>query len=211
MTHLAVGYRNALDPAQLDALARSLGLSADALTRLGIGWAEPYRAWSFPMTDAAGVVLGIRLRRPDGTKFAVSGGREGLFLPATEPTDARLLVCEGPTDAAALLDLGYTAVVGRPSCTGGVRLVTELCQQRQPGELVIVADGDEPGRRGANNLASVLAAYVPTVRVLVPRLHKDVREFVCAGGTRQQLEQAIAAAPAKRLAVRAVAVGRGTP
>jgi hypothetical protein len=209
LASLAASYRDCIDSAQLDALARSLGLSVDSLTALGIGWSADHSAWSFPMKDAAGAVLGVRLRRPDGGKFAVRDGREGLFLAAADPAEPRLLVCEGPTDAAALLDLGFASVVGRPSCTGGARLVTELCQRRGPAEVVIVADGDQPGRRGADNLASVLLAYVPVVRVVVPQRHKDVREFVRAGGTRRQLEQAIAAAPARRLTVRAVGVERG--
>jgi DNA primase len=162
------------------------------------------------MTDAAGNVVGIRLRRLDGSKFAVRGGNEGLFLPAIDPTDSRLLVCEGPTDAAALLDLGYRHVAGRPSCSGGVKLLVELVQRRRPADVVIVADGDEPGRRGADNLASILLVYIPIVRVVLPKRYKDVREFVQAGGTRPQLEQAIAAAPSRGLTVRAVAVERRT-
>lgn len=209
LASLAAGYRDCLDPVQLGELARSLGLSVEALTALGVGWSTHYSSWSFPMVNADGAVVGIRLRRPNGSKFAVTGGREGLFLPATDPTEPRLLVCEGPTETAALLDLGFRAMVGRPSCTGGVKLLVELVQRRRPGEVVIVADGDEPGRRGADNLASVLLAFVPVVRVVVPKQHKDVREFVRAGGTRRQLEQATDAAPARRLAVRAVAVQKG--
>ncbi len=208
LADLAASYRDALDPVQLDTLARALKITADALHALGIGWAGQYRAWSFPMVDATSEVLGIRLRRPDGKKFAVRGGKEGLFLPATDPTEPRLLVCEGATDAAALLDLGYTSIVGRPSCTGGIKLLVELVQRRHPHEVGILSDGDEPGRRGADSLASVLLAYCPMVRVVVPKHFKDVRVFLRAGGTRRQLEQAIEAAPARRPAVRVVAVER---
>jgi phage/plasmid primase-like uncharacterized protein len=190
-------------------LGDSLGLSVESLCALDIGWSAFCRAWSFPMRDAAGSVIGIRLRRPNGTKFAVRGSKEGLFLPAASSTDERLLICEGPTDAAALLVLGYSAVVGRPSCTGGVKLLAELVRRRRPGEVIIVADGDEPGRRGANNLASVLVAYCAVVRVVVPSRWKDVREFLRAGGTQQRLEQAIAAAPERRLVVRGIAAGGG--
>ena len=82
LASLAAGYRDSMDPVQLQELARSLGLSVEALAALGIGWSLHHWAWSFPMTDAAGAVLGIRLRRPNGSKFAVRGGKEGLFLPA---------------------------------------------------------------------------------------------------------------------------------
>ena len=138
-----------------------------------MGWSTAYRAWSFPMSDPAQHVVGIRLRRPDGTKLSVPGGKEGLFIPVGQPTGpagARLLICEGVTDTAALLDLGFPAVVGRPSCSGGVALIVALVQERRPAEVVLMADADEPGVRGANNLASVLVAYGPAVRVVVVQL-----------------------------------------
>lgn len=204
LADLAAMYRQALDQARLDVLARSLGLSVVALEALSIGWAATYGAWSFPMTDAAGNVLGIRLRRPEGGKFAVRGGKEGLFLPANVTAHRQLLITEGPTDTAALLDLGYSNVAGRPSCTGGIRLVCELVRQRRPAEVVIVADNDGPGQCGGANLASVLLAYVPVVRVVAPPAGvKDAREWLRRGGTRVDVAQAIAAAPARRLVVRA--------
>jgi hypothetical protein len=77
------------------------------------------------MMDVAGRVQGIRLRFSNGRKLAVRGGREGLFVPSGLAATNQLLICEGPTDTAALLDLGFAAV-GRPSCAGGTRLLVEL-------------------------------------------------------------------------------------
>src|SRR5262249_22709102 len=156
----------------LEALICELGLTVSSLRSLGIGWATNHSAWSFPMADAKCNVVGIRLRLPEGRKFAVRGGRDGLFVP-TALADAlaggggRLLVAEGPTDTAALLDLGFAAV-GRPSCTGGVRLLADLLRHCQPPEVVIVADADAPGQYGAANLAAVLVAHAPTVRIITP-------------------------------------------
>jgi hypothetical protein len=203
-------FRKAVDPSHLTDLAQPLGLSVESLSTLSIGWSAEHGAWTFPMFDHERTVVGVRLRRPDGRKFSVTGGKEGLFIPTTLSLSHRLLVAEGPTDTAALLDLGFTTVVGRPSCTGGIKLLTELVRLMPLADVVIVADADESGRRGAFNLASVLVAYVPAVRVVVPVRHKDVREFVRAGGTRAQLELAIAAAPVRRLAVHAVTVQGGT-
>ncbi|HXG08929.1 MAG TPA: toprim domain-containing protein [Gemmataceae bacterium] len=157
------------------------------------------------MRNPEGAIIGIRLRFPDGTKRAIRGSKEGLFLPAdllnpTNPID-RLLIVEGPTDAAALLDLAYDYVIGRPSCTGGVKHLVQWCRRHQPQEAVIVADGDEPGQRGAERLARELLLYVPQIRVVVPTQHKDVREFRRRGGTREIFEEAIAGAPARRLVV----------
>jgi hypothetical protein len=68
--------------------------------------------------------------------------------------------------------------------------------------VVIVADADESGRRGADRLASVLVCYAPAVRVIEPPPGlKDVREWMRAGGTQADVERAIGAAPVRRLRV----------
>lgn len=211
MARLARDFREAVDPGRLYQLAVSLGLSVTSLCQFGVGWSAEHRTWSFPMTDAGGAVLGIRLRRPNGFKFAVKGGREGLFIPSTAGDGiSPLYICEGPTDAAALLDMAFTHVAGRPSCTGGVQLLVELVRRRRPAEVVIVADADEPGRRGADNLASVLVLYAPAVRVIAPPEGvKDARDWLRAGGTREVVQRVMDAAPVRRLIVRAQARGRG--
>ena len=211
VARLAAQYQDAVDAIRLLRLSDSLGVSLESLCRLCVGWSAEHRAWSFPMTDSAGRVLGIRLRRPDGAKFSVTGGKEGLFVPSTvEGQNGPLLICEGPTDTAALLDMGFNNVVGRPSCTGGMKLLVELVRQRKPSSVVIASDGDEPGRRGADNLASVLVAYAPQVQVIAPPSGiKDVREWLQRGGTQQDIQAAIDAGPARRLVVRALAIRRG--
>jgi hypothetical protein len=210
-TVLAERFRAAADPIRFSALAHSLGVSAVALAAFGVGWSETHRAWSFPLTDpVSGRVTGIRLRRPSRFKFAVTGSKGGLFLPDTrDPTDRRLLITEGPTDAAALLDLGFPNVAGRPSCAGGTRHVAELVKLRRPAEVVVLADSDEPGRRGADTLASVLAVCAPAVRVVAPPDGvKDARAWKLAGATHADFERLISSTPARRLTVRA-AVGKG--
>ena len=193
--------RTAVDPARLLRLAERLGLSVTSLNRLGIGWAFDSGAWAFPMTDATGGLLGIRLRLDSGRKFAVTGGREGLFIPADLPQGGELLIAEGPTDCAALLDLGFAAV-GRFCCTGGGRLVVELVESRRPMSVVIVADADEPGQRGADTLASVLVLYVPRLRIIKPPDGiKDARAWKQAGVTAADLRAAIDAAPIHKLRI----------
>lgn len=209
---LAEQYRAAIHPAHLQCLANTLRLSAASLQRLGIGWAFDSGAWAFPMTNAASKVLGIRLRLPSGRKIAVTGGREGLFIPADLPQGGELLITEGPTDCAALLDLGFAAV-GRPCCAGGVRLLVELVKARKPLDVVIVADADEPGQRGADALASVLVLYVPRLRIITPPNGiKDARAWKQAGVTAAVLRTSIDAAPIRRLRIsRKQQARRGSP
>jgi hypothetical protein len=207
---LAAEYLAALDAGRLYQLACQLGVSESSLTALAVGWSAGHNAYAIPMRDCEGRVVGIRLRTPAGRKLSVKGGKEGLFLPAAPaPPCERLVISEGPSDAAALLTLGFEHVTGRPSCTGGVKLLCELMRRRRPGDVVIFADADEPGRRGADSLASVLVCYTAAVRLIVPpNMAKDVREFLRAGGTREDLEAMIDAAPVRRLRVATARAGR---
>lgn len=194
--------RTAVNPASLHRLAQGLGVTTSSLLALGIGWDG--RAWTFPMSDARGRVRGIRLRNDKGQKWAVKGGREGLFIPSTVRSvgDSILFVCEGPTDTAALLDLGLRAV-GRPSAMGGTRLLVELARALRPPQVVIVADTDGVGQRGAEALSGVLVTAVPDVRVIRPTAGmKDARAWKNAGATAADINQAIEQARSRRLTVR---------
>ncbi len=143
------------------------------------------------MVDANDRVVGIRLRREDGRKFAVTGGREGLFIPSDLPGGGQLFITEGPTDCAALLDLGFAAL-GRPSCTGGMRMAVDAVKRFRPHELVIVADGDEPGRRGASLLSRVLVPYCLSIKTIRPPDGiKDVRAWNQAGATAVDIRAAV--------------------
>jgi hypothetical protein len=199
---LAAECSAAVRPEALARLAVALGLTVASLTRVGIGWSAKHRAWTFPMVDVDGHVLGIRLRCPNGKKISVKGGRDGLFIPVVLDLGGRLLVCEGPTDAASLLDLGFSAV-GRPSCLGGVKLLLELVQRVKPADVVVVSDGDAPGQRGAEGLAAVLVAYCPALRVITPPAGiKDAREWKRNGATAADVQVVIDAAPVRRLVIK---------
>ena len=181
-------------------LASQLGVSAESLRRLHIGYDG--HGWTFPMRDATGRILGIRRRLPNGRKLAVRGSREGLFIPdplGVEPEGAELFVCEGPTDTAAILTLGLTAI-GRPSCTGGIAYVVTRARGR---DVVIVGDQDMngSGQRGALRLARELQPICPLVQIIMPPPGiNDVRAWVCAGAIRSDIESTRQNGPIVRFA-----------
>jgi len=181
-------------------VGEDLGVSAESLRRLGVGWFPVRKAWGFPMRNALGEVVGIRLRLFSGKKLSVKGGKEGLFIPAGLSCGGSLFVTEGPTDAASLLDLGFNCI-GRPSCRGGAKHIVALANRLGPSEVVIVADADGPGQRGAERLAAKLLAYVPTVQVITPPA-KDAREWKRNGATAADVNALIDATPAKSLKIR---------
>jgi hypothetical protein len=101
-----------------------------------------------------------------------------LFIPRDLTGRGRLLVCEGPTDTAAALTLGFDAI-GRPSCEGSVETLAAWLGRRRYDETVILADNDEPGLRGALKLAAALPC---AHRIAVPPC-KDIREWLRQGTT----------------------------
>lgn len=200
MGALASRLQAAVVPAELQALAQGLGVSAASLRRFGIG--HTGTAWSFPMHDDQGVVRGIRLRSTEGRKWAIKGSRNGLFLPSGLTGGEMLMVCEGPTDTAALIDLKLSAI-GRPSCRGGKKLVARFVRSVCPEEVVVVADADSPGIRGAQELAAALSLVCRRVRVLVPPGGvRDAREWKRAGATNARVVAAAKASPILRLSIR---------
>jgi hypothetical protein len=200
LTALAAEFRRAAPAESLYTLAAELGVGVESLCAFGVGRAANYPAWSFPMTNpVTGTVTGIRLRPSFGRKFSVRGGKEALFLPA-EPADDVLMALEGETDAIAAHSIGFTNAVGRPSCTGGTAHLVALLRRRKPAQVVIVRDNDEPGIRGANALAAVLAPHTRDLRVIAPPTGtKDMREWVRAGATRADVEKHIQTVERRRL------------
>lgn len=175
---LAATYARALN-GELSTLSESLGVSPLALARLGMGWDG--EAATFPMFDAERRCVGVRRRFPDGRKLSVAGGHEGVFMPEGFPEADDVLICEGPTDTAAALTLGFEAI-GRPSCRGAVEITKALCAHVR---CVIVADADAPGQSGAKALAEQLRG---AKIVTPPKKHKDMRGWLRAGVTRDEMK-----------------------
>ena len=168
---------------EFDRMGSLLGVSAASLLALRAGWSPQHRAWSFPMRNGAGAIVGIRLRTEDGrSKWSVRGGHEGIFLPRVEPK-SEVWVVEGPTDCAAGITLDLECV-GRPSCQGAVKELVAFIEYYRSREVVIISDNDAPGLAGSERLQSHLT--VPFRELVLPC--KDLREFLKLGGTRQLLE-----------------------
>tara|TARA_R110002096_G_scaffold141017_5_gene295760 strand:- start:828 stop:1592 length:765 start_codon:yes stop_codon:yes gene_type:complete len=191
LSELFLKHRKQVTPEKLDALAQGLGISSKSLDQLGVGFSSLRDAYAFPMLRAKNRFLGIRYRTQGGQKFAAKGSKQGLFVPSSFTLAKAIVVCEGPTDTAAMLDLGFNAI-GRASCNSGVRLVEEIVQGNP---VAILADSDEAGRAGACQLARKITKAV----IIEPDGHKDGREWVANGATRGRvLEKIREARDAKR-------------
>ncbi len=208
---MATRCEEALTHSRHEWLANNLSLPAEILRRFRVGWSSRQSAYSFPMCDSAGKVVGIRLRRPDGRKYAETGtDGNGLFVPADLGQPERLLILEGPTDTAAAFALGFAAV-GRPSCSGGTDYLSGLVRRLRPRSVVIVADGDKPGKDGAERLAAALSILASVCVIQPPHPYKDMRVWYKAGASLAEVKRLIDSASVRRVDITTKKVRRRRP
>ena len=178
-------WRRKTPIAMIDNLAATLGVTRFSLVTLGASWAHERNAWAFPMHNGYRDIIGIRLRTNEGKKFAVTGSRQGVFIPEVVP-DSILWILEGPTDTAAALSLDLFAI-GRPSCLGAEDHINDFIRDNRVKRVVVCADQDDPGQKGAEKLQSTLKA----LSIVYTPPHKDMRAAVNAGLTREMVMSAI--------------------
>lgn len=182
VTRLMAGFQSETMPHWIDDLSRELSVSSDSLRSLDVAWASAHEAWAFPMRDGYGDPIGIRLRTKGGSKFAVTGSRQGIFISSYQPLP-ELYICEGPTDTAAMLSIGCYAI-GRPSCLGCDAMIQDFIREKKIRQVIIVADSDEPGQRGAEKLQNYLRVKS---KIWTPPA-KDIREAVKKGLNQQLMD-----------------------
>ena len=175
-------FRAQLGQASLDALARGLGVTAASLEALAIGF-DKY-AYTFPMRDAEGDVIGFALRgHKDGRKTVVRGSRNGLFVPRyVTPGNVQLIV-EGLSDTAAAWTWEFAAI-GRSGAHEAIDLAAAFVSKAGNACPCIVGDNDVDGtgRAGAEAMvAALLAAGVPCRLLMPPPEFKDLREWLTRG------------------------------
>lgn len=179
-------------------LAKQLGVVPESLGRLQVGWCASLCAYTWPMRDGSGNIVGIRLRDPNtGSKRSVQGSAAGLFYDpdqfANIESGARVWIAEGASDTAALLSVGLDAI-GIPSAKSGGDQLLELGRRILPSEIVIVADGDSAGIDSARLLRSELVIVAGVRTIQPPNGIKDAREWINRSASRVDLEREASAA-----------------
>jgi hypothetical protein len=192
------GWMQQTTTATLAELADSLGVSRESLSAIGAVWAREHNAWAFPMRTATRIPVGVRLRTMAGKKFAVKGSTDGIFIPDQMTGDGPLMICEGPTDTAAIVNLGFDAI-GRPSCNAGTKHILEYLRLNKR-DVVIAANYDEPkprpdgsffypGQDGAEALAQQIFR---ATKIIYPLREKDFRAWINSGANRATVLSVIA-------------------
>lgn len=195
-------------PEVLDELADRLEVDQAVLNRLGVGWRAFNRrpgeddswvddgpAWTFPLVDGAGSVIGLVRRYQDDLveDRLVKGSKPGLLVPDRwQELQGAVLLPESYGDVAFLVGRGLCAI-GRPAIASGVDHLVRLLD-RVDREIVVIAeddrqiDGSWSGKERADGDAKRLAEKLQRrVRSWCPpKGCEDVRRYLKSRGIQRQ-------------------------
>ena len=168
------------EPEEVGELAGRLGVTAESLRLLNVGFMPQKDSWMFPMQRWQNRLVGIRLRpRTSNKKFTAKGSKNGLFIPNNLNIDEPVFITEGESDTAALLSCGLNTV-GRVGCTGGSRLLANMLDKKK---VVICLDRDGAGYKGGYQLSKYLSFYCKDIKIMTtPLKYNDMREWYRAEG-----------------------------
>jgi len=163
--------------------------SAPVLYRMGLGWCDD--SWTIPIFDGQQRIIGMSRRFMDGSKKFVRGSCHGVYALTEKPKPkGTLLICEGYTDTATAIGLGYKAI-GRTSCNTSEDVIEDWLAHIYYDRIYIISDNDEhgAGQRGADKLAKRLFNLkLPLKSIIIPPV-KDLREWYDRGLTKEELEK----------------------
>lgn len=138
------------------------GLSAEVIEQAGIGWDSDRQAYTLPVKDGKGQLVGLRLYRPDAhdgaPKYQSWPGTKAELYPAwlLPPGTEEAVVCEGEFDALLLRSQGFEAITGTAGAgTFRPEWATWL-RERGVKQAVVCYDADVAGRQGARKAAALL-------------------------------------------------------
>jgi hypothetical protein len=137
----------------------------------------------------------FRQRRPDGNggwTWNLNGIRRVLYRLPEVIAESSLLICEGEKDCEAARALGLTATCN-PGGAG--KWTGEYSEKLRGKRVTVIADGDEPGRRHAEQVATSVAVKAESLKLLTLPGSKDLSEFIARGGTHATLSELIGSTP----------------
>lgn len=165
-------------------LSEKISLPYEYVMGISFGWCHTSNAWAFPMRDEDGKLCGIKLRLRNGKKICVKGSRLGLVYAKSFDNNRRdLFVTEGESDCMVAAGFGFNAVA-RPSCSSCREHVRRLAIRK---DVVVCADKDEAGKRGATDLTLAIRKAASSVTIITPPV-KDLRKWFVDGITAQDVD-----------------------
>ena len=161
--------------------ANTLDVSMSVLDNTQVGFTGD--SWTIPMWKA-GYVSGIQKQYRGRKKQSIHGSHIGMFLNdyvEYEYEDC-VFICEGYSDTAAVLDLGYTAM-GIPCCGYNINEVECLidyyiCDKEDDRYLCIIPDNNKESELYSMKLCEQLEDANYEVSMFDVSPAKDIRELI---------------------------------
>lgn len=140
-----------------------------------IGWTG--KEYAVPGQNEDEAFTSIQYYSLNSKKWYEEGSVPGIFVPNHGTFYRPPLICEGVSDTAAALDLGYYAI-GKPSALVGNDIIVKFLIKHNIDRIVIVPDTDEAGYKGCENLQKILLTKDIEFDIISVEPWKDLREFV---------------------------------
>jgi DNA-binding MarR family transcriptional regulator len=110
-----------------------------------------------------------------------------------------IAIVEGEAKADALAKIGIYATC---NAAGAGKWTSEHSEYLRGGDIIVIRDNDEAGKRHRDSVVASLQGVARRIRTLeLPGLQpgRDIKDWLDAGGTREQLDALIERAPEARL------------
>ncbi len=156
-------------------------ISDDILNTMQVSYTEKYAGFPWvvlPILDQQGVAIGQKLRTPPDSKAKdkyknPKGSKAGLYgLPFLQPSQKRVVLCEGEMDVLALLSQGIEAVCS--TAGAGTFKNAWLEYFHENIEVVLCYDTDEAGQKGQAKVAALMQKERPDISLLHIKLPTDL-------------------------------------
>jgi 5S rRNA maturation endonuclease (ribonuclease M5) len=185
-------------------LVEKRGIAPELLRSRRVGLRHDKGIWwiVFPLAVESGRVTlrkergfdpgALDWKRDDGGKpfMRTKGGGSCLVVMGNDE-DARLLLCEGETDAFAARSNGFNAAFGSAGAGTFKREWAERIARLNVESVTVCYDGDDAGRKGAQKAADLLVSEGVHVTVAVLLDEADVNDVLTEEGP-ERLREIIA-------------------
>ncbi len=188
-------YQAAFENSPAQEYLISRGITAETAKAFGCGYAAAWQHWEkdkeghwqltgtdrrvvFPITDPEGSVLAIHGRAIDDnfidTPKKTKGSRKEALFQTADAFDADILfLCEGPADAMALHECGFSAVA-----SVATSIPSWLPNRLAFRKVFVAMDADETGDKSADKHINELRAHGARAVRLRPEGAKDWNEML---------------------------------
>lgn len=149
-----------------------------------IGWNG--KGWTWPCWNEKLAITGMQVRYPDNSKCSVKGTEIGVFVPKTIMAHNGIIaITEGLSDAMVSMELGFKTLGKWNSDTPHDTLIMLVMEKIKPSNgIILFADNDEPGQKGAKDLKQLFKTYAPGMHTKIitpPTPYKDLRAWRSEG------------------------------